>query len=174
MPIEPLNEHAPRVAATAWVADDARLIGEVELAELASVWFGAELCGDGAAVRIGRGSNVQDGSVLRAGAGHPVTLGENVTIGHRVTLDGCSIGAGTLIGIQAVIGRGARIGSNCLVGAGAQVAMGAEFPDGSMIIGAPARVARPLSAEQVEGLHRSAAHYVENARRYRAELKRIG
>ena len=174
MPIQALNDHLPQLAATAWVADDAQLIGEVELAEGASVWFGALLRGDGAAVRIGAGSNVQDGSVVCAGAGHPVTLGEGVTIGHRVTLDGCSVGDGSLIGIQAVVGRGARIGARCLVGADAQVEPGAEFPDGSMILGAPARLARPVSAEQIEGVRRGAAHYIENARRYRAELKRIG
>ena len=174
MPIQTLNAHTPQLAATAWIADDAQLIGEVELAEGASVWFGAQLRGDGAAVRIGTGSNVQDGSVLRAEAGHPVTLGEGVTIGHRVTLDGCSVGDGSLIGIQAVVGRGARIGARCLVGAGAQVEPGAEFPDGSMILGAPARAVRPVSAEQLEGVRRGAAHYVDNARRYRAELKRIG
>ena len=174
MPIQPLNDHTPHLAATAWIADDAQLIGEVELGEHASVWFGAVLRGDGAAVRVGSRSNVQDGSVLRAEAGHPVTLGDDVTIGHRVTLDGCSVGNGSLIGIQAVVGRGARIGANSLVGAGAQVEPGAEFADGSMIIGAPARAARALSAEQLERLRHSAAHYVENAQRYRAELKRVG
>jgi carbonic anhydrase/acetyltransferase-like protein (isoleucine patch superfamily) len=168
-----MNEHTSRVAESAWVAPDAQLIGEVDLGEDVSVWFGAVLRGDGAAVHIGSGSNVQDGSVLRAEAGHPLTLGAGVTIGHRVTLDGCHVGDGSLIGIQASVGRGARIGANCLVGAGAQVAPGAEFADGSMVVGVPARVVRPLSAEQIEGLHRAATHYVENAQRYRAELKRI-
>ena len=168
-----LDEHAPRLADTAWVADSAQVIGNVELAEDASVWFGAILRGDTELLRIGKGSNVQDGSVLHADVGFPVTLGDNVTIGHRVMLHGCTIGDGSLIGIQAVVLNGAKIGRHCLVGAGALVTEGKEFPDGSLIIGSPARVVRQLTPEQIAGLQRSAAHYVQNAQRFRAGLTKI-
>ena len=173
MAVYQLDTLTPRVAATAWVADSAQVIGNVELAEGASVWFGAILRGDNETMRIGRNSNVQDGSMLHSDPGFPLTLGENVTIGHQVMLHGCSVGDGTLIGIKAVVLNGAKIGKNCLVGAGALVTEGKEFPDGSMILGSPAKVVRELSPEQIAGVARAAQHYVDNARRYAAGLKKI-
>ena len=174
MALYQLDDERPQLADSAWVADSAQLIGQVELDEDASVWFGAILRGDAERLRVGKGSNVQDASVLHADPGFPLVLGENVSIGHQVMLHGCTIGDGTLIGIQAVVLNGARIGRHCLVGAGALITEGKEFPDGSMILGAPARVVRPLTAEQIAGLQRIAEHYVENAKRFRAGLKRIG
>ena len=168
-----LDGLAPQVAASAWVADSAQVMGRVELAEDASIWFGAILRGDTELLRIGRGSNVQDGSVVHSDHGFPVIVGENVTVGHHVMLHGCSVGDGSLIGIQAVLLNGARIGRHCLVGAGALVTEGKEFPDGSMILGSPARVVRQLTPEQIAGLQRSAEHYVDNARRFRAGLQRV-
>jgi carbonic anhydrase/acetyltransferase-like protein (isoleucine patch superfamily) len=173
MAIYQLGEHSPNIAASAWVADSAQVIGEVTLAEDSSVWFGAVLRGDTERLHIGRGSNVQDGSVLHADHGYPLVLGENVTVGHQAMLHGCTVGDGSLIGIQAVVLNGARIGKNCLVGAGALVTEGKEFPDGSLIVGTPARVVGQLTAEQIEGLQRGAAHYIHNAQRYRAGLKKI-
>jgi carbonic anhydrase/acetyltransferase-like protein (isoleucine patch superfamily) len=173
MAIYQLGALAPRIADTAWVADSAVVIGNVELAEEASVWFGAVLRGDTETLTIGRRSNVQDGSVLHADHGFPLVLGEGVTIGHQVMLHGCSIGDASLVGIQAVVLNGARIGRHCLVAAGAVVTEGKEFPDGSLIMGAPARVVRPLTPEQIDGLKESAQHYVDNARRYRDGLKRM-
>jgi carbonic anhydrase/acetyltransferase-like protein (isoleucine patch superfamily) len=173
MAIYQLGALAPRIADTAWVADSAVVIGNVELAEEASVWFGAVLRGDTETLTIGRRSNVQDGSVLHADHGFPLVLGEGVTIGHQVMLHGCRIGDGSLVGIQAVVLNGARIGRHCLVAAGAVVTEGKEFPDGSLIMGAPARVVRPLTPEQIDGLKESAQHYVDNARRYRDGLKRM-
>ena len=173
MAIYQLGALAPRIADTAWVADSAVVIGNVELAAEASIWFGAVLRGDTETLTIGRRSNVQDGSVLHADHGFPLVLGEGVTIGHQVMLHGSSIGDGSLVGIQAVVLNGARIGRHCLVAAGAVVTEGKEFPDGSLIMGAPARVVRPLTPEQIEGLKESAQHYVDNARRYRDGLKRI-
>jgi len=111
--------------------------------------------------------------VLHADPGYPLTLGENVTVGHQVMLHGCTIGDGTLIGIQAVVLNGAKIGKNCIVGAGALVTEGKEFPDGSMILGAPAKVVRELNAEQQATGARAARHYVENAQRYAKGLKKI-
>jgi carbonic anhydrase/acetyltransferase-like protein (isoleucine patch superfamily) len=174
MALYQLDDQRPQLGAGAWVADSAQLIGQVELGEDASVWFGAILRGDAERLRVGRGSNVQDGSVLHADPGFPLILGEHVSIGHQVMLHGCSVGDGTLIGIQAVVLNGAKIGRHCLVGAGALITEGKEFPDGSMILGAPAKVVRQLTAEQVAGLQRIAEHYVENAKRFRAGLKKIG
>jgi carbonic anhydrase/acetyltransferase-like protein (isoleucine patch superfamily) len=131
------------------------------------------LRGDSDTITIGRGSNIQDGSVVHADAGFPTTVGEGVTVGHQVVLHGCTVGDGSLIGIQAVVLNGAKIGRHCLVGAGALVTAGKAFADGSLIIGSPARVARPLRPEEIEGLKRSAAHYVANARRFKAGLKKI-
>lgn len=173
MALYQLDEHRPHLAEGAWVADSAQVIGRVVLEQDASVWFGVVLRGDTERLRLGRGSNIQDGSVVHADPGFPVEIGENVTVGHHVMLHGCAIGDGSLIGIQAVILNGARIGRNCLVGAGALVTEGKEFPDGSLIIGAPAKAVRQLSAEQLERLKRSAGHYVENARRYRTGLRRL-
>ncbi len=174
MALYQLDEHVPRLAAGAWVADSAQVIGNVELAEDANVWFGAILRGDTEPLRIGKGSNVQDGTVVHADVGCPVTVGDNVTVGHQVTLHGCTIGDGSLIGIQAVVLNGAKIGRNCLVGAGALVTEGKEFPDGSLIVGSPAKVVKQLTPQQMERLAESARHYVRNAERFRAGLKKIG
>jgi len=142
--------------------------------EDASIWFGTVVRGDCETITIGAGSNVQDASVLHADFGMPIVIGERVTVGHQVMLHGCTIGDGSLIGIGAVVPNGAKIGRNCLVGAGALVTEGKEFPDGSMILGSPARVVRELTPEQIEGLRQSAQHYIENARRFRSTLRRIG
>ena len=173
MAVYQLDTLTPRLAESAWVADSAQVIGNVELAEGTSVWFGAILRGDNEVMRIGKNSNVQDGSMLHADPGFPLTLGENVTVGHQVMLHGCTVGDGSLVGIKAVVLNGAKIGKNCLVAAGALVTEGKEFPDGSMIMGAPAKVVRALTAEQIAGLARAARHYVNNAKRYAAGLSRI-
>ncbi|BCN37885.1 gamma carbonic anhydrase family protein [Alicycliphilus denitrificans] len=174
MAIYELDGVAPQVAASAWVADSAEVMGNVVLAEDASVWFGTVVRGDCESIHIGEGSNVQDASVLHADVGQPLVVGDRVTVGHKVMLHGCTIGDESLIGIGAVVLNGARIGRNCLVGAGALVTEGKEFPDGSMILGSPARVVRQLSPEQIEGLRRSARHYMENARRFKAGLRKLG
>ena len=174
MAIYELDNIAPRMAESAWVADSAQVMGNVELGEDASVWFGVVIRGDTECITIGRGSNIQDASVLHADIGKPLTVGNNVTVGHKVMLNGCTIGDGSLIGIGAVVLNGAKIGKGCIVGAGALVTEGKEFPDGSMIIGSPAKVVRELTAQQQAGLTLSALHYIENARRFRAGLKKIG
>ena len=174
MAIYELDQIAPRVAASAWVADSAQVMGNVELAEDSSVWFGAVIRGDTETIRIGRGSNIQDASVLHADIGKPLTVGENVTVGHQVMLHGCTIGDGSLIGIGAIVLNGAKIGKGCIVGAGALVTEGKEFPDGSMIIGSPAKAVRELTPEQQAGLKMSALHYIENARRFKNGLKQLG
>ena len=174
MAIYELDGSAPRIDESAWVADSAQVMGNVELAAGASVWFGAIVRGDTEVIRVGRNSNIQDGSVLHADHGKPLTIGDDVTVGHKVMLHGCTIGDASLIGIGAVVLNGAKIGKGCLVGAGALVTEGKEFPDGSMIVGSPARVVKQLTPEQLGHLRLSALHYVENARRFRAGLKKIG
>lgn len=173
MPLYQLGDRIPSVHPTAWIADSAQLIGLVRLDEHASVWFNAVLRGDNELIHIGRGSNVQEGTVMHTDMGHPLTLGENVTVGHQAMLHGCTIGDGSLVGIQAVILNGAKIGRNCLIGAGAVVTEGKEIPDNSLVLGAPGKVARELSPEQFERLKMSALHYSERAAYYRDHLKQL-
>ncbi|MBV8123429.1 MAG: gamma carbonic anhydrase family protein [Burkholderiaceae bacterium] len=173
MAIYKLGDNEPQVAASAWVADSAEVIGRVTLGEEVSVWFQSVLRGDSDSLTIGAGSNIQDGSVLHADTGFPLELGRNVTVGHKVMLHGCTVGDNSLIGIGAVVLNGARIGKNCLVGAGSLVTEGKEFPDGSLIMGRPAVVVRELRPEQVAGLAMSAKHYVHNGQRFARELTKI-
>jgi carbonic anhydrase/acetyltransferase-like protein (isoleucine patch superfamily) len=174
MALYQLDEHSPELAEGAWVADSAQVMGKVQLGEDASVWFGAVLRGDTELLAVGRGSNIQDGSLVHADVGFPVHIGEHVTVGHHVVLHGCTVGDGSLIGIQAVILNGARIGKHSLVGAGSLVTEGKEFPDGSLIMGSPAKVVRPLTPEQIAGLRRGAQHYVANAKRFKNALRKLG
>ena len=174
MAIYQLDDKTPQIADSAWVADNAEVMGDVRLGENVSIWFNTTLRGDNDPITIGEGTNIQDGSVLHTDEGVPLTIGRNVTVGHMVMLHGCSIGDESLIGIGAIVLNGAKIGRNCLVGAGALVTEGKEFPDGSMIIGSPAKVVRQLTPEQMEGLRYSAQHYIDNARRYKQGLKKIG
>jgi len=173
MAVYELDGVAPQVAPSCWIADSAQVMGRVQLAEDASVWFGTVVRGDTESITIGAASNIQDASVLHADFGKPLVIGSGVTVGHQVMLHGCTIGDDSLIGIGAIVLNGARIGRNCLVGAGALVTEGKEFPDGSMIIGSPAKAVRQLTPEQIEGLRQSARHYVENARRFKAGLRKI-
>ncbi|MEO5659222.1 MAG: gamma carbonic anhydrase family protein [Polaromonas sp.] len=173
MAIYQLDDLKPAVADSAWVADSAQVMGHVTLGEGSSVWFGVVARGDTDTITVGKGSNIQDNSVLHADHGMPLVIGEYVTVGHQVMLHGCTIGDGSLIGIQAVVLNGAKIGRNCLVGAGALVTEGKEFPDGCMILGSPAKAVRQLSEAQIEGLKMSAQHYMENARRYKTGLKKL-
>ena len=173
MAVYELDGIAPKLSSSAWVAGSAQVMGSVELADNTSIWFGAVIRGDTETIRIGRGSNIQDGSVLHADVGQPLTVGENVTVGHLVMLHGCTIGDGSLIGMGSVVLNGAKIGKDCLVGAGSLVTEGKEFADGSMIMGRPAKAVRQLSAQQLQELQMSALHYVENARRFKAGLKQI-
>jgi len=173
MAIYELDGIAPDIATSAWIADSAQVIGRVRLAAHTSVWFGAVLRGDCESIEIGEGSNIQDNSVLHADVGKVLHVGRHVTIGHKVMLHGCTIGDESLIGMAAVVLNGAKIGKNCLVGAGALVTEGKEFPDGSMIVGSPARMVRQLGSEHIEALRASARTYMENARRFRAGLRRL-
>lgn len=173
MAIFELDGNAPQLAEGAWVAESAEVIGMVELQKNASVWPQVVVRGDNDHIQIGEGSNVQDASVLHTDPGYPLVIGKHVTVGHKVMLHGCQIGDGSLIGIGAVILNGAKIGKNCLVGAGALITEGKEFPDGSMILGTPAKVVKSLSPEQIAGIKDIAGRYVQNALRYQATLRKI-
>ena len=174
MAVYELDGISPEIAASAWVADSAQVMGTVNIGDDASIWFGTVVRGDTSSITIGEGSNVQDASVLHADLGMPLVIGRHVTVGHRVMLHGCTIGDESLIGIGAIVLNGAKIGKNCLVGAGALVTEGKEFPDGSMIIGSPARVVKQLTPEQMQGLRQSAQHYIDNAHRFKAGLRKLG
>lgn len=154
-----------------FVADNATVIGKVRLANNVSIWFNAVLRGDNDWISVGENSNIQDGSVLHTDAGIPLTIGANVTVGHKVMLHGCSIGDNSLIGINSVILNGARIGRNCLIGANSLITENKEIPDGSLVMGSPAKVVKTLSPEQQAGLAVSAQTYVRNFKRYKAELE---
>lgn len=154
-----------------FIADNATLIGSVVLEPNASVWFNAVIRADNDVIVIGENSNVQDGAILHTDAGIRLEIGRGVTVGHKAMLHGCTIGDHTLIGINAVVLNGARIGKHCLIGANALVPENAEIPDGSLVMGSPARVKRKLTDKQKRMLEGAADQYVANARRYLEALE---
>ncbi|HVV93923.1 MAG TPA: gamma carbonic anhydrase family protein [Hyphomicrobiales bacterium] len=156
-----------------FVADSAEVVGRVRLGEDVGIWFGCVLRGDTELIDIQAGSNIQDSSVLHTDTGFPLVVGPGVTVGHAAILHGCTIGADSLIGMGATVLTGAKIGTGSLVGAGSLVTERKEFPDFSLIVGSPARVVRTLRAEEIAALRHSAAHYMENARRFAKGLKRV-
>ncbi|GGH47659.1 gamma carbonic anhydrase family protein [Frigidibacter albus] len=168
-----LDGIAPEIAADAWVAPGAHLIGKVVLEAGASVWFGAVLRGDNEEIRVGAGSNLQENVVCHTDMGFPLVIGANCTIGHKAILHGCTIGEGSLIGMGATVLNGAKIGRSCLIGAGALVTEGKEIPDGSLVMGSPGKVVRMLDEAGQAALLRSAAGYRANAARFRAGLKEV-
>ncbi|WP_298323951.1 gamma carbonic anhydrase family protein [Asticcacaulis sp.] len=161
-----LDGVAPTLGEGVWIAPSAQVIGDVRLGGSASVWFNAVLRADNEPMTIGVRSNIQDGSVLHSDPGSPLTIGDGVTVGHKAMLHGCTVGDHSLIGINAVVLNRAVIGKNSIVGAGALVPEGKVFPDGVLLIGAPARVARELTEDQIARLTLSADHYVWNAQRF--------
>jgi carbonic anhydrase/acetyltransferase-like protein (isoleucine patch superfamily) len=166
-----LGKQQAEVAADAFVAPTATLIGDVSLQPDSSIWFGAVLRGDIEQITIGRGSNIQDGSVCHTDPNNPCTVGDFVTVGHMAMLHGCEIGDGSLIGIGATLMNGSSVGKNCIVGAHALVTEGKKFPDNVVIMGAPAKVVREITAEDRVALRANAERYVERAKRYKRELK---
>jgi carbonic anhydrase/acetyltransferase-like protein (isoleucine patch superfamily) len=161
-----IDAHSPQLLGNNFVADSAQLIGNIVLERDASVWFNCVLRGDNDEIRVGEGSNVQDGAVLHTDPGIRLRIGRDVTIGHMVMLHGCDIGDQTLIGIKSVVLNGARIGKNCLVGANSLVTENKQFPDGVMILGSPAKVVRELTPQEILGLQLAAKGYVANAQRF--------
>jgi carbonic anhydrase/acetyltransferase-like protein (isoleucine patch superfamily) len=168
-----LGERTPKKGDNVFVADNAKVIGDVILEDESSVWFGVTLRGDNDTITIGKQTNVQDGSVLHTDPGIKLTLGQGVTVGHQVMLHGCNVGDYSLIGIQAVVLNGAKIGKHCIIGANALVPENMVIPDGSLVVGSPAVIKRELNDMQKKMLEGSAAHYVHNAKRYLEQLEQV-
>ena len=154
-----------------YIAPNASVIGSVVMEANVSVWFNVVIRGDCDTIHIGRGSNIQDGSVLHVDPGFPMHIGANVTVGHKAMLHGCSVGDGSMIGINSVVLNGAKIGNNCLIGANALVPANMEVPDGAMVLGSPAKVKRMLSAEEQSMLQHNADHYVANGKLFAEQLR---
>ena len=156
-----------------WVAPSASVIGNVILHTNASVWFGAVLRGDNDPITVGPDSNIQDGSVLHTDMGSPLTLGRGVTVGHKAMLHGCEVGDYSLIGIGAVVLNGVKIGKNCIIGANALITEGKVIPDNSLVVGQPGKVVRERDPAHIAVLQMSAEHYVQNWKRFAAELRAV-
>lgn len=166
-----LGELSPTIPKSCFVAPNASVIGDVVLGENTSIWFNVVIRADLAKVYIAANSNIQDGSVLHVDEGFPITIAENVTIGHKVMLHGCTIDEGSLIGINAVVLNGAKIGKNCLIGANALVTENMIIPDGSLVLGSPAKIVKQLDEKTQAMLAQGAAHYVKNNHYYKKALK---
>ena len=167
--ISNFSEKQPRIHESAFVADDAIVIGDVEIGEQASIWFGSILRGDVNHIRIGDRTNIQDGTVVHVSSRtHPTVLENDITVGHRVTLHGCYVETGCLIGIGAILLDGVRVGRNSLVAAGSLLTPGSVIPPRSMVMGSPAKVKRELTADEVASIGRNVASYVELSARYKA------
>ena len=176
MTIYELDGQGPEFPANAhyFVADSAVLIGKVRLKPDSSVWFGCVLRGDNEWIEVGEGSNVQENTICHTDPNRPLVIGKNCTIGHNVILHGCTIEDGALIGMGAIVMNGAIIRKGSVVGAGAIVTEEKEFPENSLIIGAPAKAVKTLTPEQVAQLTRGAPRYVANGKRFKAGLKKVG
>ena len=169
-----LDNRAPRFLGDYFIAENAAVIGSVTLHHNASIWFGCTVRGDTDDLIIGEGSNIQDGSVVHTDPGIKLRIGRDVTVGHMCMLHGCEIGDNTLIGIGSVILNNVKIGKNCIIGAKSLITEGKQIPDNSLVMGAPGKIVRQVSAQEAQFLKLQAEHYVENAKRYRAQLKREG
>lgn len=154
-----------------WIAPTAAVIGKVKLAKKSSIWWHAVLRGDNEPISIGEGTNIQDACVLHTDPGFPIAIGDYVTVGHMAMIHGCTIGDGALIGINAVVLNGAKVGKNCLIGAKALVTEGMEIPENSLAVGAPAKVIREVTPDNVARMREGAKSYIDRARLYRNQLK---
>jgi carbonic anhydrase/acetyltransferase-like protein (isoleucine patch superfamily) len=166
-----LGDDHVHVAEGVFVAPGAHVIGKVVLQKNCSVWFNAVVRGDCDVITIGEDSNVQDGSVLHTDFGVPLTIGKGVTIGHKVMLHGCEIGDYSLVGINSVVLNGAKIGKHCVIGANSLITENMNIPDGSLVMGSPAKVIKAIPEQQQKMLEQSAQHYVDNAKRFSTQLK---
>lgn len=167
-----LGGKKPRLAADAFAAPTAALVGDVALAEQANVWYGAVLRADTGRIRVGRGTNIQDNAVLHTGPDLDIVLGENVSVGHGAIVHGCTVADGALIGMHATLMNGCRVGKGCIIAAGALVPQGMEIPDGMLAMGVPARIRGPVTPEQAQDSLDNAAHYRDQAARHAAALDR--
>ena len=165
-----LGNQRADIADGVFVAPSAVVIGDVKLLPESSIWFGAVLRGDIESITIGRGSNIQDGTVCHTDPANPCTVGEYVTVGHMAMLHGCKVGDHSLIGIGATLMNGSAIGRECIVGAHSLITEGKQFPDGVVIMGSPAKVVRELNDDDRMKLRANAERYVQRAKRYMQEL----
>lgn len=165
-----LGEKRPAAADSVYIAHNATVIGDVEIAEDVSIWFNVVIRADADKVSLGRGTNIQDGSVLHVDEGSPIRCGEGVTVGHKAMLHGCTIGDYSLIGINAVVLDNAVIGDECLIAANSLVPSGMVIPDRSLVMGSPAKIKRTLTQKELDYLHQGAAHYVSNGKRFKEKL----
>jgi len=171
VPIYSLGERKVEFRGREWfIAPTASVIGSVLLEDQANIWFNVVIRGDNALITIGERVNIQDGSVLHADPGIPLTLAREVSVGHKAMLHGCTVGEGSLIGMNSVIMNRAVIGKRSIVGSNTLIAEGKTFPDGVLILGSPGKVVRELRPEEIEGIPGIAGGYVERARRFKAEL----
>ena len=157
----------PEIASSSYIAESADVIGWVCIGEESSIWFNTVLRGDNEMIRIGNRSNVQDCSVMHTDPGYPIDIADEVTVGHSAMLHGCKVGSGSLIGIGSVILNNATVGRNCLVGARSLITENKSFPDGTLILGSPAKAVRELTDEELLELKRASQAYVEKIPRYR-------
>lgn len=176
MPYYALDEHRPNLpeAGRYWIAPGAHVMGRVTLGVDVGIWFNAVIRADNDTITIGARSNIQEGCLLHADPGFPISIGEGCIIGHKAIVHGCTIGDGTLVGMGATVLNGAKIGRNCLIGANALVTEGKEFPDGTLIVGSPAKAIRPVSPEVIAGIAKDADGYVKKWQRYVKGLKSLG
>ena len=160
--------HRPVIDPTVFIADNAVIIGDVEIGAGSSVWYGAVIRSDNNIIRLGKNVNVQDGAVIHVDPEDPVMIGDNVSIGHRAIVHGCTIDANVIVGMGAILLNGCHIGENCIIGAGALVTGGTEIPAGSLVLGAPAKKILPLSDKLLEEIHATAAQYVSHGAEFLA------
>ncbi len=174
MPIYRLGDKIPKIHPTAWIAENATIIGDVTIGANASVWFNVVIRADNDSITIGENTNIQDGSILHADPGYPLKIGKNVTVGHMVMLHGCTVEDGAMVGIRSTVLNGSVIAENSLVGAGSLVAENKSFAPGVVLMGTPARVAKTMDEERAKRMPRAANHYVWNRERFRDTLAPIG
>jgi carbonic anhydrase/acetyltransferase-like protein (isoleucine patch superfamily) len=173
MPVYALGTLRPKIEASAWIADNAVVVGNVTLGRNSSIWWSAVVRGDNDLIEIGDNTNIQDGAVLHTDVGICMTLGSNITVGHLAMLHGCTIGNGSLIGIGATILNNAMIGKECLIGARALVPEGKVIPNRSLVLGSPGRIVRQLTDEDMAAMRTGNQHYIEHLQKYREELTKM-
>ena len=169
-----LSDKHPKVPDSAFVAADAVLVGDVQLGDHSSIWFGSILRGDNDRISVGNNSNIQEGSVIHVDPGHPAAIGNHVSVGHRAVLHGCEIGDFSLVGINAVVLNDAVVGAYCLLGANSMVTSGKTIPDRSLVMGSPGKVVRSLTDEECRELERAAEVYRQKISLYKSALKPLG
>ena len=169
--IRELKGKQPKIEKASFIAENATIIGDVELEEGSTVWYGAVIRADAEPIRIGKNTNIQDNTVVHVDEENPVVIGENVTIGHSCIIHGCTIGNNCLIGMGTIIMNGAKIGDNCLIGAGALITENKEFPAGSKILGSPAKIKSEVSESDVSLIKESAEHYLKDVAAYNKDAQ---